>query len=363
MAIIKNMDMLTEKLLNYKKINSGKWGKCHCQGMTMDKEKNYIYYSFTTKLVKTDLKGNVLGYVDNITGHLGCIDFNDEDGKVYASLEYKNDEIGREILRKLGYSDENVKDGFYIAIFDAEKINRNGMDAETDGVMKTAYLKTVYNDFTGTTKDGNKHIYGCSGIDGLAIGPDFGNDGNKKYLYVAYGIYGDVNRTDNDNQVILQYDITLLNNTAKIHKQSEMHTSGLVERNKLFLLTGNTTYGVQNLEYDEFTGDFIASVYVGQKKNFPNYTTFVIDGSIAPINVNGKKFLTLKKCGLIQDKISGFYQYLGGVEIGSMGMHSVGNGLFYIVNPQWEDGDNLYVYSELYRIDESKIDSLFEKVD
>ncbi len=357
------MDILTEKLLKHKKINSGKWGKCHCQGMTMDKEKNYIYYSFTTKLVKTDLDGNVLGYVDNITGHLGCIDFNDEDGKVYASLEYKNDEIGRGILKNLGYSDENIKDGFYIAIFDADKINRPAMDAETDEVMKTAYLKTVYDDFTGTTTEGKKHVYGCSGIDGLAIGPDSGDKSGKNYLHVAYGIYGDTGREDNDNQVILQYDIEKLNETAKVHKQSAMHTSGPEERNKYFLFTGNTTYGVQNLEYDEYTGDYIVSVYTGHKEKFPNYTTFVIDGKIAPVTVSGKKFLTLKNCGMIKAGISGYYQYLGGVEIGAMGMHSVGNGLFYIVDPQWEDKENLYVYSELYKIDESDKNELFKKVD
>lgn len=52
-------------------INSGRWGELHCQGMTMDKEKRYVYYSFTTKLVKTDVYGNIIGSVDRIVGHLG----------------------------------------------------------------------------------------------------------------------------------------------------------------------------------------------------------------------------------------------------------------------------------------------------
>jgi len=41
----------------------------------------------------------------------------------------------------------------------------------------------------------------------VTFAPAFGQsrDG-KKYLYVAYGIYGDTLRTDNDYQVILAYD-------------------------------------------------------------------------------------------------------------------------------------------------------------
>lgn len=186
-------------------INSGRWGELHCQGMTMDKEKRFVYYSFTTKLVKTDLYGNIIGSVEHIVGHLGCIDFCDIDGKVYASLEYKNDSIGRDILETLGQGDRTINDGFYIAIFDVDKITRLDMDAERDGVMRTVFLKTVLDDYKGTvTIDGKEfeHVHGCSGIDGLAIGPDFGGDGN--YLHVCYGVYGDVSRTDNDYQVILQ---------------------------------------------------------------------------------------------------------------------------------------------------------------
>ncbi len=350
-----------DKFLSNKKIFSSKWGKCHCQGMTMDKEKNFIYYSFTTKLVKTDFYGKVIGYVDNITGHLGCIDFNDEDGKVYASLEYKNDEIGRGILKKLGYDDKNIKDGFYIAIFDVDKIDRLNMDAETDGVMTTAYLKTVVDDFNGIAENGQKHVLGCSGIDGLAIGKDFGDTSKngKNYLHVCYGVYGDLNRDDNDNQVILQYETEDLKSNAKVHKQSDMHSDEIIKpRNKYLLYTGNTTYGIQNLEYDEFTGDYIVCVYTGHKEKFPNFTNFVIDGSKKA--ENGR--LSLKQVGLNNDNIYGYYQKLGGVEIGTMGIHSLGNGYFYIVDPQWEDADNLYVYTRLFKMNYENKETLFEEV-
>ena len=57
-------------------------------------------------------------------------------------------------------------------------------------------------DYYGTAVNGGrevKHRLGCSGIDGVTFAPAFGQsrDG-KKYLYVAYGIYGDTLRTDND---------------------------------------------------------------------------------------------------------------------------------------------------------------------
>ena len=38
-----------------KKIFSGYFGKCHCQGIAIDEARGYVYYSFTTLLVKTDL--------------------------------------------------------------------------------------------------------------------------------------------------------------------------------------------------------------------------------------------------------------------------------------------------------------------
>ena len=72
----------------------------HIQGIAMDKEHHYFYVSYTTQLVKYDLNGKEVGSVDNLLGHLGCIAYNPKDGKVYGSLEYKNDEIGRGISNK-----------------------------------------------------------------------------------------------------------------------------------------------------------------------------------------------------------------------------------------------------------------------
>lgn len=63
-------------------------------------------------LAKTDPMGKVLGTVEGLTGHLGDLDQNPADGRIYGSLAYKAEEA------------------FYIAIFDDRKINRMGMNAE-----------------------------------------------------------------------------------------------------------------------------------------------------------------------------------------------------------------------------------------
>ena len=324
-------------------------GPCHCQGITLDTKREYIYYSFTTTLVKSTLDGKIVGSVNNIIGHLGCIDFSDEDGRVYASLEYKNDAIGRGIQNKLGRAE--VTTAFYVAIFDVDKITKVGMDAEKSGVMRAVRIDTVLSDYEASvTVDGTvyAHKYGCSGIDGLAIGPDFGaGKSSKKFLHVCYGVYGDVTRSDNDYQVILQYDyLDWWNSLAKPLKQDDMHGFGPKNpRNKYFVYTGNTTYGVQNLEYDEFTGDYFACVYPGKKTTFPNFPTFVIDGEKGAveqelIGSDGERglVLSLRNTGESKDGIFGM-----NFPRGATGIYSLGDGTFYVSHEGNQDGKQFTV--------------------
>ena len=59
-----------ESLKNYpapalpRSIFAGEWTGGHIQGIAVDTERKYIYYSFTTVLVKADLDGNVVGTVE-----------------------------------------------------------------------------------------------------------------------------------------------------------------------------------------------------------------------------------------------------------------------------------------------------------
>ena len=121
-----------------KNIHSGFWPYGHCQGIAVDTKREFMYYSFTTALVKTDMQGNLIGYCTGLLGHLGCIAFNDADGRVYGSLEYKNDAIGRGILSKAGHAGE-ITDAFYIARFDVWKIDRPDMDACADGTASVRF--------------------------------------------------------------------------------------------------------------------------------------------------------------------------------------------------------------------------------
>ena len=320
-------------------IDTGMWDAGHIQGITLDTKKEYIYYSYTTILVKADLTGKVIGYVDGLTGHLGCIDFNDEDGKVYGSLEYKHDTIGKGIAQRLGIEIPK-ENAFYIAVFDVDKIDRLAMDAEKDGIMRAVYLPEVVSDYEGVGENGLPHHYACSGIDGTAFGPAFGSgkDG-RSILAVSCGIYSDVTRKDNDYQVIRTYDWRKFDAVAQPLTQGAPHHSGVNCEEKYHLFTGNTEWGIQNLEYDEATGDWFVAVYTGKKPEYPNYPMFVIDGAAAPkeetlrgvVPEETAKVLSLKKTGLTHadSGVSGYtFPY------GATGIHSLGNGDFYVSRPQ-----------------------------
>ena len=319
-------------------IFTGAWGKCHIQGIAVDQEKGYIYYSFTTKLVKSTLDGKIVGSVDGLMGHLGCIAFNKEDGRVYGSLEYKQDAIGRGILNKLG-STVKLEDAFYIAIFDVDKIDRMDMDAEKDGIMTSVYLKEVVDDYKGTglDREGNvvAHRHGCSGIDGTTFGPMFGQPADsKQYLFVCYGVYRDLSRDDNDYQVMLCYDTADWAKYEKPLSQTAMHKSGPeAPTEKFFVFTGNTHYGVQNLEYDPYKQAYFMAVYYGRKEKYPNYHLYAVAATVAPVvqKLQGMemegKVLQLLQAGRLHQATG-----IRGWDFphGATGLYACGDGRYYI---------------------------------
>ena len=341
-------------------IFTGAWGKCHIQGIALDEKRGFIYYSFTTKLVKATLDGEIVGSLDGLVGHLGCIAFCEQDGRVYGSLEYKNDGIGKGILNALGDS-EKYEDGFYIARFDVDKIDRLGIPAEKSDIMKCVYLSEVVGDYLGEGKDKTgapvPHRYGCSGIDGTTLAPLPGAPrGSKKYLYVAYGVYSDLNRCDNDHQVILCYDISDWERYAEPLDQKNMHKSGpAAPLHKYFVYTGNTQFGIQNLEYDSHTDSLLMAVYRGQKPEHPNYDLFMLDLN-AParktelIGIDGEvgELLSLQKLGNRREgeDIWGWY-----FPYGSTGLYSFGNGEWLISENCLTDGGEQCSYIYKYTFD------------
>ncbi|NSC25539.1 hypothetical protein FM076_32050 [Streptomyces albus subsp. chlorinus] len=321
-------------------VDGGAWDAGHVQGMALDRKRGYMYFSFTNLLVKTDLRGNPVGSVTGFTGHLGDLDFNERDGRLYGSLEYKKAE------------------SFYIAVFDADRIDRMGIDAQTSDIVSTVYLKEVVKDYTadmdgngvfdGDTADTRDHRYGCSGIDGVAFGPDLdgrggsgrggGSSAGKRdasLLTVAYGIYSDNARPDNDHQVLLQYDVRRWKKYERPLSESAPHTSGPAHTDgKFFAYTGNTTYGVQNLEYDAASHNWQLAVYEGKKPDFPNYSLFTVDGRAPAVRgpVRGQPepeegtLLTLARQGLY-DRATGVRGWHGP---GEYGLVSLGDGRYYV---------------------------------
>ncbi len=328
-----------------KTIYTGKWRTGHIQGIAIDKKRQYIYCSFTTALIKLDMAGNLIGSVKGFTGHLGCLAYNETDGRIYASLEYKNDVIGRGILKKLGL-DGQVKNAFYIAIFDGEKITRPDMSATRDGIVTTVWLREATEDYLAVWTEHGKsmaHRHGCSGIDGITFAPMPGKS-NDMRLFVAYGIYGDKTRTDNDYQVLLSYRPEAILPFEAVLSSENIHTSGpACCDGKYFVRTGNTEYGVQNLEYDAYTGDIFMAVYRGRKEQYPNYSLYVIDGKQAPrteplLGCAGEvgEVLALRQTGLF-DEASGIYGYE--FRYGTTGMASLGDGYFYFSEDHGENGE------------------------
>lgn len=314
-------------------IFAGEWTNGHIQGIAIDTERRYIYYSFTTILVKADLEGRIIGTVKGITGHLGCISYNGGDRCVWGSIEYKHDSIGKGIMARTGVTIAD-EDAFYIAIFDVDKIDRLDMDAEADGIMTAVYLPEVCEDFAAEGEQGRPHRFACSGIDGVGFGPRFGERQVSPYmLYVAYGIYGDTDRDDNDNQVILEFDWRRIKSLALPLKQGAPHHSGARCENRFFFYTGNTNWGIQNLEYDTYLDAWLVAVYVGKKECFRNPPMFVIDRRIAPETgelkgLCGREGMLLTAAPIgTPDPATGVY----GCDFnhGTTGIISLGNGYYY----------------------------------
>lgn len=321
------------------KQNGGTWASGHVQGIAVDVKGGFVYYSFTNLLAKYDFSGKLIGTLVGWTGHLGDLDFNPADGKVYGSLEYKEDKA------------------FYIAVIDVARLDRVGVEASQTELFRTVYLPEVVKDYSADLNgdgrfDGDDgkfkgdviaspdHRYDCSGIDGVSFGPAFGHTDGKRYLTVAYGVYGNVNRTDNDHQVLLQYDISDWAKYASPLTEAAPHHNGPAAPNgKYFVRTGNTHYGVQNLAYDESQQRWFLGVYNGKKPAFPNYGLFAVEARTKPVTADlvgvpgpgGKgweqgQVLTLAEDGL-KDPATGIR---GWNQKADVGIQPVGHGLFYL---------------------------------
>ena len=288
---------------------TGVSGSSHMQGICVDDDLEYMYFSYTDTLAKISMKtGEVVGTVSGFgTGsylaeggaHIGCLAY--YNGRIYGSLEYKSP--GKK---------------WFIISFDENAITEVGMDfmdMETgvDGILladPTADFRNVLNDGDlidspdgfAQNEENLGHAYGCSGIDGITFGTMPGDTSGKIYCFVAYGIYKWTDRYDNNYNILKVYDPEDLDErydpatgtgdkavrrfvyergVNPVYEEDEL----LYALDTLYAWTGATNYGVQNLEFNKDTGDLEMYTY-GTTKSWENWTRkglFIIDGSVAPV--------------------------------------------------------------------------------
>ena len=229
------------------------------------------------------------------------------------------------------------------------------MDAERDGLMKSLFLPDVLADYRGKGEPAGgtapDHRYGCSGVDGVCLAPPPGEPNGREAVWIAYGIYDDPARADNDHQVLLRCEKDVFGRYARPLRQSGMHRTG-APLPRYFLYTGNTEYGVQNLEYDPFTRCVFLAVYRGHKPGFPNRDLYAADWTVPAKTVPLRGLretglgLTLKGAdGPESDTVSGWE-----LPCGQYGLYARGDGRFYITETAEENGEQC-AYVHTYRFD------------
>lgn len=304
--------------------SGGSWDIKHCQGMAIDQKGGYAYYSYTNTFVKCDLEGNAVGSITGIQGHLGDICYNPKDGKVYASLNPEG------------------KKALYLAIIDVRKLNEMGVDAVKGGLIRTVHLTHVWKDYSAKVTNQGKAYwrrYGVSGTDAMCFGPSF-ETGKGHYLTISCGTTPQTERTDNDYQILVQYDVTgWWDKYGQPLRYDKVHHIGPKDiHGKFFVYTGNTNYGVQTMTYFKELNLWFLNVYTTLKDDFPKYNLFIVNGDVKPKEkaLKGQekkdvqKVLTLYKDGSYDEK-TGIYGWF--IPEGAKGMEYLTSGLFYIIHP------------------------------
>ena len=142
---------------------------------------------------------------------------------------------------------------------------------------------------------------------------------------------------------------------AEVHKCGENLDSEV-----FYAYTGNTRWGVQNLDYDPAKNVYMMCVYTGKKEQFPNYPMFLIDASKSPeykalIGREGEfgNVFALAE-GNVRDEKTGVcgtnYSY-GSTGIASLGADENGVSYYYVsYDGNGEDGN--YANVRLCRSDD-----------
>jgi hypothetical protein len=105
---------------------------------------------------------------------------------------------------------------------------------------------------------------------------------------------------------------------------------------KIFINTGNTTYGVQNMAYDPSQHRLFMAVYKGRKPQFRNYSLFAVDFSSKPFK---RRLYDSENHSSVPDAWNDSSNPAAwNFKWGSTGMCCVGNGLWYF-SENYKDKD------------------------
>ncbi|MBQ3230035.1 MAG: hypothetical protein IJB49_03355 [Clostridia bacterium] len=231
---------------------------CHMQGFSSGN--GFMYWSFTDSLVKTTLSGTVKCQVEIHGGHLGDCDY--YNGKIYASY------LGRALP---GHAWEYWT-GFMIYVFDAD-------DLQIVDIINLD-ICDYYKSITCTPED----TRGFQGIDGVCFAPD--PISGEMRMFVACALYTGEKYS---SQIILQF-------TPEGIYETEYH-----------IPTGNTVYGIQNLDYDAENNEFWFTTYGGSQPYQPKEVLYCISGDLKEIK---RKYLYSTPYGFECLGKEGFYASL-----------------------------------------------------
>lgn len=209
----------------------------HLQGFTSDG--TYLYWSFTDSLVKTTLSGTMVAQVPVLGGHLGDIDR--IDGKIYGSL------MGNSLAgRPWG-----VWTSFQVNVYDAGSLS----------LLDAIRLDDCYGFYAAHS--GADDAGGFNGIDGITRGVD--PETGAPALMVACALFtGEGYR----EQQIFQYSFD--GHLQKIHR----------------IPTGNTVFGIQNLDFEADTGRYWFSTYSREQPYQPEETLYCVESDLKTVRAS-----------------------------------------------------------------------------
>ncbi len=287
----------------------------------MDQENQFMYTTWTNIFAKQDMEGNTIGTVTGFPGHMGDCTFNAEDGKVYATVWIPKNPYD------YTYTQE---DHYLLAIIDVDKINQVGMKFNEGDVMRFVRLSNLeaYN------RSGQ---YGLGGVDGCTFGPQFGTTTGPNLLTIAANFPMDLTRTDNDYQMLWQYEWTNIWENARAFDGTlaDLPTWAPTPLDEYFMYTGNGDWGIQTMEYDSYNQLWFFNLYDVHRQGFTSYNLHVVSAASAPVEEEIKGQPTTTTGKVLKQIEKGEHDETNGIWSfayyeACTGLESLGDGYFYV---------------------------------